>query len=391
MAGDGELAWDQRWQPPGSSTMAGDVSTNQGGEQYPGGVDTGGFGSSQSIWRGNDANFSGNRTRAPGGGLGNTADPWASANPMDYAQPNYDDLYGSLWGQVDLSGFDARAAGLRASQARIAGGANAQMGAAKRNNDIALARIGLQEEGNGVNIAATYRQGGVIDKQWGLTNERYTSDKGYLGKLRGFAGTGKQIGLDDATQTRDRALTASQLGYDKALYGLNSDATARGAYGAEGTDFSRGALSKEKSLQDLEANQTFGIRERTVNLGYDKELAGLDKQGVDLDFDLRGAEIDKDEAKAKLGDRLKQLDILARDFGLQRDQLAAQLQGTLAGMGMQKEQALAGILDGLASNDVARNQASLAAATQVMQQGQIMIGQGASPTGWSTASGQRIR
>lgn len=276
--------------------------------------------------------------------------------------PNYQGIYDQYLNQFRSesdAAFNARGASLAAQRAGIGSGYSAQAGLARQGNDIALRRIGLRETGNQYDTDLARQQGGFLDQSWQLTQERHAADKGYLGKLRGFATRdyNNEMGFND--RARDLSMAQIGLDYSRSSRQATSDATARGAITSAGF---HDTMSEFGQQRDISTGETTLSHDRTrTSLGsrYDRELTDLDKQGVDLDFDLRGSQLSVEEQRATLDNRLKQLDLLAQDFGLQREELANQLSKGLAALGMQKQQALAGITDAMASNDIQRQQAAL--------------------------------
>lgn len=310
-----------------------------------------------------------------GSSLPSASDPRWVNRPGDSAV-NYGSIYDYWNNQLAApinAAFNQRAAQLAASRAGISSSINQQRALARQGYDIALQRLGLREQGNLYDIDLANQQVGFLDEGWGLAQERYRSDKAYLDKLRSFATRdynremgylGEQEGF--AGRARDNTLAQIGLDFARSVRLARSDATARGAITSAGFRDTVGEFRQQRDISTAGAELDYdermaAIRNARGALGskYERELADLDKQGVDLDFDLRQTDLSVREQRAVLDNRLKQLDLLAQDFGLQRAELANQLQKGLAALGLQEKQALAQITDALASNEAQRIQAAM--------------------------------
>lgn len=275
-------------------------------------------------------------------------DPRAQQMPARF-ENTYDSYLNQYMNPV-MGAFDQKAAALAAQRGAL-GGYGAQRGLMQEGNDIALQRLGLKEQGNQYDMDLARQQLGFVDEGLGIDRERVGTGKAYLDKLRGFNTRNYAI----AGQERGLADRGANLSYDRNLFNLNSDATARGAYGSQGAQLNRGWLGQER---DISLGQNaLGYDKATID--YEQTGAQLDKQGTDLDFDLRESELSAKDKKSTLDNRLKQMDLLAKDFGLQRQDLENQLKKGLAQLGMAEQGALAQIMDAMASNEIGRQSAAL--------------------------------
>lgn len=302
--------------------------------------------------------------------------PYVNGDPRNakYA-PNYSNTYNQYINDYtsQMNGaFDQRAAALSAQKGAL-GGYDAQMGYARKDNDIALRRLALREEGNGYDIGLARQQLGFADEGLQIDRDRVGAGKSYLDKLRGFATAdysqrmgfiGQQRGF--ASRGRDLNLADIGLNYDRQSRLATSDATGRGAATSQGFKDTIGEYGRERDIGTGKAN--LGYDTTMADLGNQEYGAGAelrdknaqyDKQIGDLDFDLRTSELSAKDKKATLDNRLKQMDILGRDFGLQREELMNTLNKGLASLGMQRDGALAQIMDAMASNEVGRQSAAL--------------------------------
>lgn len=157
-----------------------------------------------------------------------------------------------------------------------------------------MARNGLGVQGLGVDRAAAQRAGVNVDALMAL-----------------------------AGQMLQNQLGSTRLGADIRTRGQKSDATARGAFVTQGN---RDALS--------DISKQLGFDEGRLNIGYQQDMIGLKEQ------------------KAQAADRNKQLDMKAKELGLQRNELKTALQQGIERLNMGAYVDVNSIMDKLASTDI---------------------------------------
>ena len=156
-----------------------------------------------------------------------------------------------------------------------------------------LARLGLDEQGNQIDKAGALRRtgaGGYFDQLGGLI------DRNLLNQLAGF----------------DVQEGSARNKYATARRGEISDSTARGALQTYGTREDLSDISKSLWQDILGLN----VQREGARIGSDKEKVSLSEQ------------------RAQDKDRLAQLDLKAKDYGLQRDQFKTELDRGLAKLGI---------------------------------------------------------
>jgi hypothetical protein len=245
---------------------------------------------------------------------------------------------------------------------------NAGQAAAMRGQyDAQQARIPL--------INASYgQQASGMTRESDLRRQLLGYDRGNIDIERG--GLNRQIGYYGNVQgTKDRQ-TAAMLGYldrdyrsglgglqvqrnqanlgaEQTTGNLNSDATARGAYTAAGTNTQR------TDIQNNLAQQIAGI-----NIEQEKLQTGTERSQSNLLFDQELGRMSTAEQQARLGDRQKTLDNEAAKLGVQGDILGAQLQQGLARLNLDQTMSVGQLMDAMSSNDAQQQ----ALAAQIIQQ-----------------------
>lgn len=122
----------------------------------------------------------------------------------------------------------------------------------------------------------------------------------------------------------------------------------RANYGAETgvrNSLSSGVASGSFTSQGTRDN----VMDVMKQLGFDTQGLKLKRQGLDSQYQVDTANVSRQ--KEQLANRQKQLDLVASNYGLQGDDLKAQLQQTLARYGLDRSTSVQNIMDGLYSND----------------------------------------
>lgn len=194
-----------------------------------------------------------------------------------------------------------------------------QRGGLYGENDIANRGIGLQEQGLGIDRNANNR------------------DAAYYQNLLNILGQQRDIVGMEFTNTRqqlqDRAATD--------VRGTNQQATAGGSWLAPERMAQVSDIFKnyDTSLQSAELSRRSGV------LGYNEKEFGLEK------------------SKAETGDKNQKLDIMAQQYGLDREKLKLNLDQGLANLGYQQYMNTGDLLDKIDSS----NAQEAAVARQILE------------------------
>jgi len=213
---------------------------------------------------------------------------------------------------------------------------------------------------------------GFIAQQHGFNSREYEIAKKQLDAQYGYSG--EQRGFEEQQ---------AQLAYDQQTRLALSDAIGRGAGGSKGLLDTYSELGRGKDIAFGQAG--LGYRQRGTDLdaasgrarlGFDVTGAGLEKQrtdtgiqyGVDktrLETDRSNLGYDYQDFQNQLGTnqeqlqydqrqaylRTKQLQSIADDYGIKKEQLEFALQSAFDKMGMDAHQAIAQLSQMMASND----------------------------------------
>lgn len=231
-----------------------------------------------------------------------------------------------------------------------------QTGALNTQYGYDQAQNALAQQALGIDGAAIGRQTGYYNNLYGIDREKYQNAIGYQGKLKGFSGE------DYRTTLQGLAGQASQARFnaDRDVRRLLSGQTAAGAYTSEGSREGRTDINTDRDY----ALGAIDVNRRQANIGYRKDLAGIDNTIANLTSDFKAAGLTKDEQIARLGDRRQQLDIQSQQLGIQSDELSSRLEQGLASLNLNHVSSVGQIMDALSSN----NQQQIQWAMNVMQQ-----------------------
>lgn len=210
------------------------------------------------------------------------------------------------------------------------------------------ARLGLEQQGIGIDQAAASRQQDYYNALYGIDREKYQQAMGYTGDLKGFS-------REDFQNTLNRlANQASQTRYnaDSSVMDLQGDLAAAGAFTSAGGRRKRGDIyaARDYQLTDL-ARQVQG-----TDIGFRREQAGFDNTMANLTSDFKAAGLTNAEQQARLGDRLKQLDLQAQGLGISRQELDSRLQTGLTTLNLNNTVSVGQLMDALSSNNAAQAQ-----------------------------------
>jgi hypothetical protein len=195
--------------------------------------------------------------------------------------------------------------------------------------DLDMRRLANQAGQNDIDLNAARRQPTHLEQLWGTQQQQYANRFQNLDAREGFAG-----------RERDLRNDATDLSYDRASRLAKSDATGRGAITSAGFGDTMRELGREAE-----------IGRGNTALGYDTSMEGVrnERRGTQLDQWGEGVKHNENMAQAK--DRIAKLESVAKDFGIQGEQLKNALDRALLNMGVSQITDTGQVLDLLSSND----------------------------------------
>lgn len=272
------------------------------------------------------------------------------------------------------------------------------------------ANIDLDFKQIGVDRDAANRQMGYYDDMFGVDLTRYNSDTAYLAGQQVFADgryalAGRDLALDQqrydlqgqtsnsvlaqiANQSAQAERTAMEDRRDTA-----SDATFKGAFTAAGHTWDRGDIAaalgfKQSDLAEQTKQEKINREQQGVMFNRDKldyEQAGIDymeqtsanaHKRDGLAIDLYESGLSKNEQQARLGDRLRTLDIQAQRLGLDRQQLQNKLDTALRSLNLDRQMSTGQLIDMLNSADVGQRETANRVIAQALGSTTAMPGGG---------------
>lgn len=249
----------------------------------------------------------------------------------------------------------------------------AQRGSLGANNDLAKQRLDLQEEGLGIDRGAANRQIAMLGQLRGLLGQDYQTQTATLQKLLDIAGgdynrvlgfLAQQEGF--AGTERDLAVRSASLARDSAARQALSSATARGATSSKGFGDVNAEILRQYGITTDSAANAYNSALASIANKRGENQSGFDTTKTNIGSQLANAKtgydrglLNNDEEVAQRKDRLAQLDLTARDLGLQRSQLDAALAKGLADLGLQGLADANQVASMLGSNDAQQIQVAM--------------------------------
>lgn len=214
--------------------------------------------------------------------------------------------------------------------------------------------------------------GGLSGPQMAMLQSQYGDLSGQLGTTQ----AGYDFAKDAANKDAAAQLAKANLGpeYDaitraaiaRQLQGLN--ATDRNAYLTLGQQYQGFDLQNKQAWQDTARKQWANRSDATGkgavgSVGYNKRMGNYQQ---DLANQLQGVGISREETRlgaaqsqadrreqaAKLNDQNKMLDIKAKEYGIDKSQIQANLQEGLAKLGIDNMASINNIMDMMNSNNI---------------------------------------
>jgi hypothetical protein len=276
-------------------------------------------------------------------------------DPFNLALRRNTDFYG-----IENAAFDRNAARLSGQLGQISAGYGQMAGSARTGYGLDMKLIDIARKGQGIDYDAIRRQQEYYRKTFGIQDTGFNEKYAFLGQNRGFA--------RDAFRSQLEGLDAQglQVGEQtrRSLSALTGDAAARGALVAGGTQEKASDVATDERF----ARDSLARQRSDADLAFRKEDAGLKFQQEEVlrDKELNG--LNTNEQIARLNDRQRQLDLEAAKLGVQADQLANNLQSTLARLNLDRVTSVGQIMDSLASNDLNRAQMARSIVQQSYQE-----------------------
>lgn len=258
-----------------------------------------------------------------------------------------DRQYGSL---VDQLGFTALGSGLSTDSLY------SNYGLDQAGLNLAMSGLGLDQAGLGIDRAGL----GLDRADLGLAREGNQADAAYLSRIRAL--TDEMFGHD-----------TSRIGFETGEQdrALKSDALVRGAGFAPGFE------------KDVQANTLRGLSDlQSTRIGYDREVAGLDRDVTKNVLESRGFDVDEqriglDEQRLDLAGQ--KLDQTAAKLGLDRQRLDNDLRLGLSNLGLDYQQSVSKLYEMLSDNDARQLELGL----QILLEALGYANQGSAPPAWA--------
>lgn len=256
-----------------------------------------------------------------------------------------------------FAGIDQHNAWLNTQLLNQPGQTQQNAGFLSQNNALAQQLLGLQGQSNQVDIAGTGRQQDYYNNLFGLDQKSTAQNIGYQNALKGFLD--QSFGVTTGQHQSVLAQLQNAASQNRFQAGVdtrqsNSQSTAAGAFTSQG---------HRQGLQDIQSQLAYALNNnaqqtKQENLGFDqagidlaKNKAGIDNTISNLSTDLERSGLTTQEQIARLNDRRSQLEIQAQTYGVQSDQLAAQLTQGLAKLQLDQMMNTGQLMDALNSNN----------------------------------------
>lgn len=206
-----------------------------------------------------------------------------------------------------------------------------------RKIDNLLEQLGISQEDAARQPGLLQALHGIAQKKFGLTGDQYQGDLGYLNQLRGFNEQNRDLSLRDAGLQRDM-----------------SDRQRRSAAAAGGSTNTQG---NRDTYNDILSQ--FGLASDKARFGYDTGLAGInDKDRTTRNRYAQDVQDDQkenlsfEESTKQANNRIKTLDLQAKAYGLDREELNNAFQRGIQALGLQNQMDVDQLTDMLGSVDI---------------------------------------
>lgn len=311
------------------------------------------------------------------------APKYTYTSPLEQAYAYYTSTPEYILAQQQIAN---RTAQRNQSLSAITGGYGAQRSAMQDAHRIALERLALEEANFLIDLEASRRQPMLISELDRLANEAFLAQVAYIDQLLGYSTADYQraaqyladqlgfVGREHGLAT-DRAQFTADLARRDTL----SDATTRGAVATQGFIQSQGDIATQLAQAIAEADLTRDTRTTDINkqrgdleTDYQREQSGLTTQRRQAELDREAEWKRANEERTRAEERIRQLENMARDFGLRREEMEAQLRKGLAALGIEQQMSVNGLMDMMNQDAIAGSQLAMQALQAAAQmQGQF--------------------
>lgn len=291
---------------------------------------------------------------------------------------NATDYWRAFYG-ADLAKLAQSKADIEFQQGQINDRYNSQADYLRGNYGIQQQQLqGEQERNVGLKYNDLYALNAYLDQINGLKTNQYSVNQDYLrtqgtmadvGLREQLAGTSQQRGLADRGYglTYNAANTANINGIRDVMsngasggFGTGQDTVKRGLNQTLEQQLAAAQLTKDTTYQGLGAqDQAAQLANTNAHLGFANQANNLfTQQGID--------KAGYDKAKADAANQKNFLDSMAKDYGLQADQLKLQMENALKNLGYDSDQALNQLANAAASNNAQQTAQAAVIAQQIM-------------------------
>ncbi len=272
-----------------------------------------------------------------------TSTPWwkdpaiqnagALPTPQTDAFNNYVN-YQTALNAPTLQGYDLQNAQQSARLGAIQAATGAGNGAAQAQADIAGQKIDNNIASNAIDQAAIPSQIAYNNAMYGVNGQQYQSVQNMVNQLIGnqgniFLNSKAQADLQERMQRRDWGNTIAAQGSSSAPES-----------GQKMADFHTQDILATDAARNAQTEQVARLTNHGNQALYDYTLQGLSTA----------------QQNARLDDRGKQLDLLAKNYGLDKQALLASLNASLANSNLNGILTAGQVLDGITSNDTQKAQ-----------------------------------
>lgn len=252
---------------------------------------------------------------------------------------------------------------------------NSNVNLTKARYDLLQQQLAQQQAVSGVDMDAAIRQMSLADQLLGLLGGKKDQALNYTNALSGLS---NQM-FDVTKQQLDLKEKGTKRGSERAQAKALSDAIARGAVVTPGFN------ADQQFLRDELTDALTGITgERTAaNISFEQDKAGFTNQTKNILLDFDTASLNNREQKAQAQDRMKQLEIQAKNFNIEKNKLANDLQSALQRLNMDRSMSVSQVLEWMGSNNAAQRSLAMQimdAATR--NQSQFPMGSGGANLSW---------
>lgn len=201
-----------------------------------------------------------------------------------------------------------------------------QSGLINQQLQTQLSRLGIQQQGQGLDQDILNRQLGLLPKQDALQQQLYGMNNQAINENISNTKATHGLNLADIVAQRNDLFRS----YENTKQNLTGQAAAQGAINTSGYNRQQGDLATQ--LQNsLEGLARSGQRE---DIGYNSDINSLNRSLQQQDINKQQYGLNYAEQQAQLADKQKNLDLVAKSNNLDKDELENRTQQALAQLGL---------------------------------------------------------